>query len=119
MSETTTKRDANYIGLWAKEDRNGKTFLCGSDDDQVYFVFSNERSGTRSLFSKPNGASREVKPVEVGTFSNESNDNGAYLKLNNMYIYPNERRTLDKHPQFNLVIYDDAQTTNITDEETV
>jgi len=95
-----------YIGLWAKNDKNGETFLNGSDDKLVYFIFK-DRDGGRSLHTTPRlpKGSPKGKFTKVGMFETVNGEHGEFQKLNNMCIFPNEKRTEENHPDFNLVIY--------------
>ncbi len=113
MTTVHEKLDAatkpKYIGLWTKEDKNGNPFLSGSDDDLVYFIFRDQNDATKKTLSTlPKGTARgESKFKRVGTFDTLTGDKGEYQRLGNMCIYPNEFRTEEKHPHFNLVIYPD------------
>ena len=49
------------------------------------------------------------KMVKVGTLETGESDNGSFQKLDNMFVFPNTRREKETHPDFNLVIYEEAK----------
>ncbi len=105
-NETNDKR---YIGLWTKNDKNGNPYLNGSDDTTVYFIFRDRDDATKkTLHTLPKGV-EGAKFTKVGMFETVKGESGEFQKLGNMCIFENTRRTEEKHPHFNLVIYADKE----------
>jgi len=96
-----------YIGLWIKNDKNGIPFLSGSTESTVYFVFRDNKDPSLKTLHTIDKTVEGSKMVKVGPLENGSSDNGTFQKLDNMYIFPNQRREKESHPDFNLVIYEE------------
>lgn len=97
-----------YIGLWTKMDKNGNPFLSGSKDNIVYFVFRDKKDPSKKTLHTLDKSVESAKLEKVGVLENGSGDNGDYQKLGNLFIFKNTRREKDSHPDFNIVVYEDA-----------
>ena len=94
-----------YVGLWTKEDKNGNPYLNGSTDEIVYFIFRDRDDVNKKvLYTLPKGV-EGAKLTRLGDLTKGSNDNGEYIRYDNMFIFPNTRREKENHPHFNLVIF--------------
>lgn len=103
-----TNTDKKYIGLWAKEGKNG-TFLSGGDQDNQYFVFkSRSDENVKVLHSAVKGEDGTGGPInKIGTLEGETGKNGEYWRFDKYFLFTNDRREKETHPDFNLVIMKD------------
>lgn len=96
-----------YIGLWTKTDKNGNPFLSGSTDNKVFFVFRDNKDHSKKTLHTIDKTVEGAKMEKIGVFENGSGDNGDYQKLGNMFIFKNNRREKETHPDFNMVVYEE------------
>ena len=110
MSESTEAKPT-YIGLWAKPDKNGNTYLSGGTDDIAYTVFKDKDDAGKRQMNFLTKTDTNPSWTKGAVFSEVKKDDGtSFFKSGNMCIYLNDRRDEAKnHPHFNLVIYTEAQ----------
>ena len=105
--ETTNENKPAYVGLWTKNDKNGNPFLSGNTEDVVYFIFRDKKDSSKKRLFTLDKTTEGAELEKIGLFENcETEDGNSYMRLDNMCVFENTRRTEDKHPHFNLVIYD-------------
>ena len=109
MSEVVENKPI-YIGLWAKPDKNGNTYLSGGTEETAYTVFKDKDDAGKRQMNFLNKKGDNPSWTKGASFSEVKKEDGtSFFKSGNMCIYLNERRDEAKnHPHFNLVIYNEA-----------